>query len=74
MGLVFGLYILNAFGGMIGEKSLEVLSPFKHFTPTYIIQHGAWDWSLAMISMAVALVSLIASYFLYERRNIASAV
>jgi len=74
MGLVFGLYILNAFGGMIGEKSLEVLSPFKHFTPTYIIQHNAWDWPLAMISMMVTLVSLIASYFLYERRNIASAV
>jgi hypothetical protein len=33
MGLVFGLYILNAFGDMIGEESLEILSPFKHFAP-----------------------------------------
>ena len=74
MGLVFGLYILNAFGGMIGEKSLEILSPFKHFAPSYIIQHAAWDWSLAWISLAIIVVSVAASYFLYARRNIGSAV
>lgn len=74
MALVFGLYILNAFGGMIGEKSLEILSPFKHFTPSYIIKHAAWDWSLVMISVVAIVISVIASYVLYARRNIASAV
>ena len=49
MGLVFGLYILNAFGGMIGKKSLEILSPFQHFAPSYILQHSAWDLPLVMI-------------------------
>ena len=74
MGLVFGLYILNAFGSMIGEQSLEVISPFKHFSPNAIIKNGAWDTSLAWISAVVIVVALAASYFLYERRNIASAV
>lgn len=74
MGLVFGLYILNAFGSMIGEQSLEVISPFKHFSPNAIIKSGAWDTSLAWISAVVIVVALAASYFLYERRNIASAV
>jgi ABC-2 type transport system permease protein len=74
MALVFGLYILNAFGGMIGEQSLEILSPFKHFTPSYIIRHAAWDWPLVMVSIGLIIISSIGSYVLYARRNIASAV
>ena len=74
MGLVFGLYMLNAFGGMIGEKSLEILSPFQHFAPSYIIKHAAWDMPLVMISVVIIIVSFVASYFLYARRNIAAAV
>lgn len=74
MALVFGLYILNAFGGMLGEKSLEVISPFQHFAPNYIVKHAAWDMSLVWISMAVILLSGVTSYLLYARRNIPSAV
>ncbi len=74
MGLVFGLYALNAFGSMIGEQSLEVISPFKHFTPNYIIRHAAWEMPLAMISVACVVISIIASYLFYQKRNIASAV
>lgn len=74
MALVFGLYILNAFGSMIGEQSLEILSPFKHFTPSYIIKHAAWDWPLVMVSVVLIIISSIGSYVLYARRNIASAV
>lgn len=74
MGLVFGLYILNAFGGMIGEKSLEILTPFKHFDPNYIIKNAAWDLPLVLISVAIIVVSVPASYVLYSKRNIPSAV
>jgi len=74
MGLVFGLYALNAFGSMIGEQSLEVISPFKHFTPNYIVRHAAWEMPLALISVACIVISIIASYLFYQKRNIASAV
>ncbi len=74
MGLVFGLYILNAFGGMIGEKSLEVISPFQHFAPNYIIKHVDWDWPLVSISIVAIIISIIGSYLLYSRRNIQSPV
>lgn len=74
MGLVFGLYILNAFGGMIGDQSLEIISPFKHFAPSPIIKNAAWDWSLVMISVVVVIVAIAGSYGLYSRRNIPSAV
>jgi ABC-2 type transport system permease protein len=74
MALVFGLYVLNAFGGMIGEKGLEMLSPFKHFNPGAIIRNAAWDHALVLISVAVIVIATAASYVLYTKRNIAAAV
>lgn len=74
MALVFGLYILNAFGAMIGEKNLEVLSPFMHFAPSDIIQNEAWNLPYTLLSLAIITISIIGSYVLYSKRNIASAV
>ena len=74
MALVFGLYILNAFGGMIGSASLEVLSPFKHFEPNYIIKNAAYDLPLVMVSVVVIIISFAASYVLYQKRNIPTVV
>jgi ABC-2 type transport system permease protein len=74
MALVFGMYVLNAFGGMIGEDKLEILSPFKHFEPNYILKHASYDFPLAWISLAVIVISIVGSYVLYSRRNIRSAV
>lgn len=74
MALVFGLYILNAFGNMVGQKSFEVLSPFKQYAPSYIVKHAAWDASLAWISIPVIVLAIAASYALYSRRNIPTPV
>lgn len=74
MGLVFGLYILNTFSGMPGAESLEILSPFKHFAPSRIISHSAWDMPLVMISIVVIVIAMAGSYLLYKKRDIASAV
>lgn len=74
MGLVFGLYILNAFGDMIGEEGMEILSPFQQFAPGDIIKNSTWNMPLVMISLLITFLALAASYWLYARRNIASAV
>jgi ABC-2 type transport system permease protein len=74
MALGFGMYVLSAFGGMLGESALEKVTPFKHFDPNYIIQHGAYDVPLVLISVAVIMVSLVGSYVLYARRDIPTAV
>lgn len=74
LGLVFGLYILNAFGDMIGEKSLEVISPFQHFAPNFIVTNARWDMPLGWISLVIIAAALPLSYLLYTRRNIPSAV
>jgi ABC-2 type transport system permease protein len=74
MALAFGMYVLSAFGDMLGEVALEKVTPFKHFEPNYIVQHGAWDLPLVLISVAAIVISLVGSYVLYARRDIPSAV
>ena len=74
MALAFGMYVLSAFGDLLGEVALEKITPFKHFEPNYIVQHGAYDLPLVLISVAVIVISLVGSYVLYARRDIPSAV
>jgi len=73
MALAFGMYVVSAFGGMLGDDTIDVISPFKHFEPNAIITNGSYD-PLAMISVVVILIAIPASYLLYQKRNIASAV
>ena len=72
MGLGFGLYIINSFGSIVSSDYLKYVTPYAHFNPAYPLINGTWDWSLIWISFVVIVCSLIASYFLYLRRNIAS--
>jgi len=74
MALAFGMYVLSVFGGMLGEDKLEVITPFKHFDPKYIISNAAYDVPLVLISVTCIVVSVAGSYLLYTRRDIPSAV
>ncbi|MEN8173984.1 MAG: hypothetical protein ABFS03_14025, partial [Chloroflexota bacterium] len=74
MALAFGMYVISAFGGMLGDVKFELITPFKHFEPNYIIKNGAYDLPLVMISVTVILISVAGSYWLYEKRNIHTAV
>jgi ABC-2 type transport system permease protein len=73
MALSFGMYILNVFGTMVGEDKLEIISPFRHFDPNYILANGSYDLPLVMISVIVIVIAIPASYYLYGKRNIAAA-
>ena len=70
LGLGFGAYVLSAFSGIFGDVKLELITPFKHIDPAYIVQHGAYDTPLLLLNVAISLVALAASYQLYTRRDI----
>ena len=74
MALGFGMYVLNVFGDMMGESTLELVTPFRHFNPGYILQHRAYDLPLVLISVAVIVIALVGSYLLYTRRDIPAVV
>jgi ABC-2 type transport system permease protein len=70
LGLAFGMYVLSAFSGLEGVAYLEYITAFKHFDANYIILHVAWNTPLVLLNVAVIVVSLVASYWLYVRRDI----
>jgi ABC-2 type transport system permease protein len=70
LGLGFGSYVLNAFSGVFGDVKLELITPFKHLDAAYIVQNNAYDIPLFLLNIAVTLISLALSYWLYIRRDI----
>jgi ABC-2 type transport system permease protein len=70
LGLAFGAYILSAFSGVFGDVALELITPFKHLDSAAIVQRGAYDTPLVLLNVAVSLVSLAATYWLYIHRDI----
>ncbi len=70
MGLALGMYALGALSGILGDVKLGWLSPFAHFEPNRIIETGAYDLPLVMISVAVILLALAGSFWRYRRRDI----
>jgi ABC-2 type transport system permease protein len=70
LGTVFGMYILAAFGSSFGEDKFDYLTPFKHFEATAIVSTGEFDIPKMVVSFSVIVIAVIASYALYQRRNI----
>lgn len=72
MSVGFGLYMLSALGSILDFKLFYILSPYAHFDPNYILINTTYNWSLALISIALIVITLPLSCILYQRRNIAS--
>ncbi len=62
--------MLNAFGSVVGDVSLEQLTPFKHFDAGAIVQRGGLDAKLVLPNLAFSLLCIAVSYVLYLRRDI----
>ncbi len=74
LGLGLGMYVLSAFSGIGDVATLELITPFKHFNPQYIIQHASYDMPLLWLDAAVIVVSFAAVYWRYLRRDIPAVV
>jgi ABC-2 type transport system permease protein len=70
LGLGFGTYVLSAFSGVFGDVKLEYITPFKHLDPAFIVTNVAFDTPLVALNLAISVVALAASYWLYLRRDI----
>lgn len=72
LGLAFGMYVLSAFSGVFGDVKLELITPFKHFDPVYIVENQSLNAPLVLLNLAVTLLAVALSYVLYLRRDIPS--
>ncbi len=72
LGLAFGTYVISAFSGILGDVKLEYLSPFKHFDPGQIIQDLQYNTSQVILDVVLVIMAIGVSYWLYQKRDIAS--
>jgi len=70
LGLGFGAYVLSAFSGLLGDVKLELITPFKHLDAAAIVESASYDTPLVLLNVAVTVLALAASYWLYVRRDI----
>ena len=73
LALAFGAYVLNAFGSIFGDVKLELITPFKHLDPGYIIQNGNFNTPLTIANIAISIFCVAISIWLYLHRDITSA-
>lgn len=69
LSTVFGFYIIGSLGSFLGEEKVRYFSPFRYFDPAYIIQHGAYETSFAVIGMIFIIAALAASYLIYLKKD-----
>lgn len=70
LGLAFGSYILAALGDVAGDVRLEWITPFKHFDSSFIIQYNNYEWPMVALNVAISIVAVMVSYWLYLHRDI----
>lgn len=70
LSTVFGFYILNMFGSVIGEEAISYITPFKYFDTAYIIKNSAYEASFIFIEIGLITLALLSSYFIYVKKDI----
>lgn len=70
LGLGFGMYVLSALSDIGEEVKLEWISPFKHFSPTYIVNHQALEMRFVWLNLGISLLALAFAVWRYLRRDI----
>jgi ABC-2 type transport system permease protein len=71
LGFVFGFYMIGALLVTDSSDKVErILSPFKYFDITYIIQNGNYEPLYLMIGAAIVVVCIAVSYIIYDKKDI----
>lgn len=70
LGTVFGFFVINSFAKSFDDEKLSYLSPFHYFDSLYILQHEAYKTSYVIIGVVIVLISVLASYFIYIKKDI----
>jgi ABC-2 type transport system permease protein len=71
LGFVFGFYMIGAL--LVTDSSNKVermLSPFKYYDITYIIQNGNYEALYLLIGAVIVVVAVAVSYIVYNKKDI----
>lgn len=71
LSVVMGLYMI---GALIAtgkdDAAARYISPFKYFDLTYIIKNGSYEATYLITGAAIVVVSVVASYMIFMKKDI----
>ena len=70
LGTVFGFFIINMFGSVIGEEAIRYITPFKYYDTAYIMKNGSYEASFMILEIILIIVAITASYRIYMKKDI----
>lgn len=70
LGIVFGLFFIGAIIATGENDATRLLSPFKYFNPSYIIQNASFEVPYLIAGGLIILVSITVSYIIYTKKDI----
>jgi ABC-2 type transport system permease protein len=70
LSTVFGFFIINLFGSVIGEEAIRYINPFKFFDTAYIMEHAAYEMKFVIIEVVFIVVAVLSSYVIYMKKDI----
>jgi len=71
--VVFVFFIIGSIGAVIGNETVKYLTPFKFYDPAYIIQHQNYELRYVVLEVAVVTVSVLATYVIFNKKDVRSA-
>lgn len=72
LALSFGLYILNALRGIVGGKTLGLVTPYYHFEPSNILTTGEITFQRYWLTLIIIVLGHLVCYLKYPKRNIST--
>jgi ABC-2 type transport system permease protein len=70
LSTVFGFFILNMFGSIIGEKAVRYITPFKFFDYGYIVKNTSYEAPYIIVGAIFVIAAIAASYLVYTKKDI----
>lgn len=72
MGLVFGMFILDAFARSFDIEIVKYFNPLSFFETSTIAKEVSYDTTFFILNLCIVIVSIAVSYLLYQKRDIKS--
>ncbi len=70
LGTVFGLFVLGTLGAILDIEKFRYLSPFKYINLMEVVLENQYEWTYIGISVALTLLFTIATYVIYQKKDI----
>jgi ABC-2 type transport system permease protein len=70
---VFGLFIIGAFGSVIGKEEINYFTPFKYFDIAFMLKNGYFQSKYLWLTGAVIVVLIFVGYLVFMTKDIEAA-